>query len=112
MHTSRLAGTALRPRPWLVGPMPVFRLDAAEFARGLAHAHGFPASGGPPSLLDGMAPTAATAPTSEYVPEPAPAAELAAAGRRLVPQDGGFYGGWITSRVVGPFKGAPGTAGW
>ena len=30
----------------------------------------------------------------------------------VVPQDGGFYGGWITSRVVGPFKGAPGTLGW
>jgi len=29
-----------------------------------------------------------------------------------VPQPGGFYGGWITSRVVGPFKGGPGTTGW
>ncbi len=28
------------------------------------------------------------------------------------PQPGDFYGGWITSRVLGPFKGAPGTAGW
>jgi uncharacterized protein (DUF427 family) len=27
-------------------------------------------------------------------------------------QAGGFYGGWITSRVVGPFKGEPGTMGW
>lgn len=27
-------------------------------------------------------------------------------------QEGGFYGGWITSDLVGPFKGAPGTAGW
>lgn len=27
-------------------------------------------------------------------------------------QEGDFYGGWITSRVVGPFKGAPGTRGW
>ncbi len=27
-------------------------------------------------------------------------------------QEGDFYGGWITSRVVGPFKGAPGTLGW
>jgi uncharacterized protein (DUF427 family) len=27
-------------------------------------------------------------------------------------QPGDFYGGWITSRVVGPFKGAPGTRGW
>ena len=27
-------------------------------------------------------------------------------------QPGGFYGGWITSHVVGPFKGAPGTDWW
>jgi hypothetical protein len=27
-------------------------------------------------------------------------------------QEGDFYGGWITSRVVGPFKGSPGTQGW
>ena len=31
---------------------------------------------------------------------------------RVVPQAGGFYGGWIPSRVVGPFKGGPGTSGW
>lgn len=28
------------------------------------------------------------------------------------PQPGNFYGGWITSDVVGPFKGEPGTMGW
>jgi len=33
-------------------------------------------------------------------------------GERVRPQPGEFYGGWITSRVVGPFKGAPGTAHW
>jgi uncharacterized protein (DUF427 family) len=27
-------------------------------------------------------------------------------------QEGGFYGGWITSRVAGPFKGGPGSWGW
>jgi uncharacterized protein (DUF427 family) len=31
---------------------------------------------------------------------------------RVSAQTGDFYGGWITSRVVGPFKGAPGTLGW
>jgi uncharacterized protein (DUF427 family) len=30
----------------------------------------------------------------------------------VVAQPGGFYGGWITADVVGPFKGAPGTRGW
>ncbi len=33
-------------------------------------------------------------------------------GETVVPQEGGFYGGWITSAVVGPFKGGPGSAGW
>ncbi len=33
-------------------------------------------------------------------------------GEPVVAQAGGFYGGWITSRVVGPFKGEPGTLGW
>jgi uncharacterized protein (DUF427 family) len=33
-------------------------------------------------------------------------------GEVVTPQEGDFYGGWITSRVVGPFKGAPGTLGW
>jgi uncharacterized protein (DUF427 family) len=33
-------------------------------------------------------------------------------GEVVEPQPGGFYGGWITSRVTGPFKGAPGTSGW
>ncbi|KAL3697745.1 hypothetical protein R1sor_011821 [Riccia sorocarpa] len=28
------------------------------------------------------------------------------------PQPGNFYGGWVTSKVVGPFKGSPGTFGW
>jgi len=27
-------------------------------------------------------------------------------------QEGRFYGGWITSDLIGPFKDAPGTAGW
>lgn len=28
------------------------------------------------------------------------------------PNEGSFYGGWITSKVVGPFKGGAGTWGW
>lgn len=30
----------------------------------------------------------------------------------VVVQEGDFYGGWITSNIRGPFKGAPGTLGW
>jgi uncharacterized protein (DUF427 family) len=33
-------------------------------------------------------------------------------GEVVVPQPGDFYGGWITSHVAGPFKGAKGTLGW
>jgi uncharacterized protein (DUF427 family) len=33
-------------------------------------------------------------------------------GERVQAQAGGFYGGWITSDIVGPFKGDPGTWGW
>ena len=33
-------------------------------------------------------------------------------GARVRPQPGGFYGGWITPELVGPFKGVPGSQGW
>lgn len=33
-------------------------------------------------------------------------------GEQVRAQDGGFYGGWVTSDVVGPFKGSPGSQGW
>ncbi len=31
---------------------------------------------------------------------------------RVTPQPGGFYGGWITADLTGPFKGGPGTEFW
>lgn len=31
---------------------------------------------------------------------------------QVKPQAGGFYGGWITDDIVGPFKGEAGTRGW
>jgi uncharacterized protein (DUF427 family) len=33
-------------------------------------------------------------------------------GERVRPQEGDFYGGWITDDIAGPFKGGPGTRGW
>jgi uncharacterized protein (DUF427 family) len=33
-------------------------------------------------------------------------------GERVTPQPGGFYGGWITRDIAGPFKGEAGSAGW
>ena len=31
---------------------------------------------------------------------------------QVTPQPGDYYGGWVTSKIVGPFKGEPGTEGW
>jgi uncharacterized protein (DUF427 family) len=33
-------------------------------------------------------------------------------GEQVKSQEGDFYGGWITSDIVGPFKGGKGTWGW
>jgi uncharacterized protein (DUF427 family) len=33
-------------------------------------------------------------------------------GEYVQGQPGGFYGGWVTGEVVGPFKGGPGSEGW
>lgn len=33
-------------------------------------------------------------------------------GEVVTPQSGGFYGGWITANLAGPFKGGPGSMGW
>lgn len=33
-------------------------------------------------------------------------------GERVQPQPGGFYGGWITRNIIGPFKGGLGSAGY
>lgn len=33
-------------------------------------------------------------------------------GEQVAAQPGGFYGGWVTMDVVGPFKGEPGSEGW
>lgn len=33
-------------------------------------------------------------------------------GETVVPQPGAFYGGWITGKLAGPFKGVPGSRFW
>ena len=33
-------------------------------------------------------------------------------GETVRPQPGAFYGGWITDKLAGPFKGIPGSRGW
>ena len=43
---------------------------------------------------------------------PAPFDRCSVDGETVIAQAGGFYGGWITSKVAGPFKGVPGSRGW
>jgi uncharacterized protein (DUF427 family) len=38
--------------------------------------------------------------------------EVTVDGEHVTPQPGGFYGGWITSREAGPFKGIAGSRFW
>jgi len=58
-------------------------------------------------------PTPAFAAIAGYVAFYAGAMEACFVGEaRVEPQPGGFYGGWITPGIVGPFKGGPGSMGW
>ena len=58
-------------------------------------------------------PTPGFAPLADHVAfYAAPMDRCEVDGEIVVPQPGGFYGGWITSAVVGPFKGVPGSRGW
>lgn len=42
----------------------------------------------------------------------APFDECLVDGARVTPQPGGFYCGWISRHVAGPFKGVPGSMFW
>jgi len=58
------------------------------------------------------APVPAFAPIAGHIAFYPSALECSADGHAAVAQPGGFYGGWITPDVVGPFKGGEGTLGW
>ncbi|GAA1823291.1 DUF427 domain-containing protein [Agromyces salentinus] len=109
---------------------PVYYVPIEEFVPGTVVPTGgssfceFKGSARYYDLLSG--PTRAARAAWEY-PSPAPGYEPLAGrvavyaglvdactvdGERVEPQPGGFYGGWITSNVVGPFKGGPGSMGW
>ena len=58
-------------------------------------------------------PTSSFAPVAGHIAFYAdPFEECLVDGEQVVPQPGGFYGGWITSREAGPFKGVPGSRFW
>ena len=109
---------------------PTYYLPRADFAAGvLQSAHGnsvceYKGLAGYLAIVVGERRADAVA---WYYPDPRPGFEELAGlvavypgrmdecrvdGELVRPQPGGFYGGWITDRVVGPFKGEPGTLGW
>ncbi|HSP76692.1 MAG TPA: DUF427 domain-containing protein [Cryobacterium sp.] len=109
---------------------PVYYLPRSAFLAGSLE----PAPGrsyceykGEASYLSVLAPGRGEVAAGWYYPSPTPGFEALAGrvalypgrmdlitvnGEQVLPQPGDFYGGWITSRVVGPFKGAPGSLGW
>jgi len=110
---------------------PTYYLPMADFAAGVLRATGRTSLceyKGRAAYFDIVGADGKVAPEAAWgYPEPWPGFERLAAhvavyaglmdeclvdGERVEPQPGGFYGGWVTSRVVGPFKGAPGTMGW
>jgi uncharacterized protein (DUF427 family) len=109
---------------------PTYYLPASAFAEGVLHE----ADGsswcewkGRASYYDLVTPTRTApragwtyhSPTRGFEPLAGAIAVMAAQvdrctvnGEQVQSQPGGFYGGWITSWVVGPFKGIPGSMGW
>lgn len=109
---------------------PTYYLPRAAFAEGVLQ----PTAGsswcewkGAARYLDLVAGGRTATRAAWYYPSPSPGFELLAdhvavhagatdgcfvGGERVVPQPGGFYGGWITAAVAGPFKGVPGSTGW
>lgn len=109
---------------------PVYYLPIADFAPGaLVDADGssfcefkgraryLDVRGGgaerPAAAWNYPAPTPGFAPLVDRVAVyAAPMDECTVNGEVVTPQPGGFYGGWVTRSVVGPFKGVPGSMGW
>jgi uncharacterized protein (DUF427 family) len=109
---------------------PTFYLPRGDVAEGAL----VPAAGstvcewkGRAAYLDVVGGGRTAARAAWYYPEPVPAFAVLADHVAIYPaamdecrvgdevargQEGDFYGGWITSEVVGPFKGAPGKWGW
>ncbi|MGH9163893.1 MAG: DUF427 domain-containing protein [Acidimicrobiales bacterium] len=109
---------------------PVYYLPMADFTDGALS----PGAGqsycefkGPAAYLDVTGGDRVERAAAWHYPSPAPGYEALVGGVAVYParmdaclvdgeiaqpQPGGFYGGWITAAVVGPFKGDPGTRGW
>jgi len=109
---------------------PTWYLPRADFSVGSlrpARGSSFCEWKGNASYLDVVAPSAVAERKAWTYLAPSPGFELIAEhvalyaaamdgcfvdGELVRPQPGGFYGGWITDELVGPFKGIPGSMGW
>ena len=109
---------------------PTYYLPRSSFVAGslrMAEGHSFCEWKGVASYLDVLGATEVASRAAWYYPTPTvPFAALIdhvalypgamdacfVDGEPVTPQPGGFYGGWVTSKVAGPFKGVPGSSGW
>ncbi|MGO4343485.1 DUF427 domain-containing protein [Pedococcus sp. 2YAF34] len=126
----RIALTTLSWRVLETSHPPTYYLPRAAFVPGsLQRAEGtsYCEWKGFASYLDLLGGGAVAQRAGWFYPEPTRGFELLAGAVSVMPglvdrcvvggevvraQEGGFYGGWVTDRVVGPFKGGPGTHGW
>jgi len=103
--------------PGDVRPGALERGKGVSFCEWKGRAHYFTVHGGDRVVTEGAwgydEPSEAFAAIGGYVAFYASRMdECTVDGELVVAQPGGFYGGWITGDVVGPFKGGPGTRGW
>ena len=93
----------------------------SSFCEWKGRAHYFTVRGGPPGQLrveheaawGYHEPSDAFAPIRDFVAFYAQRTDACFVDdEQVVAQPGGFYGGWITADIIGPFKGGPGSRGW
>ena len=120
-HAYRVLETSHPPNyyfpPGDVSPGALVPSPGGSFCEWKGRAHYFTVRGGERVETDAAwayaTPSAAFAPLRDHVAFYAGRMDACFVDDELVvPQPGGFYGGWITSGVVGPFKGGPGSRGW
>ena len=105
----------LPPDAFLPGALVASR--RTSFCEWKGHARYWTVTGGGRTVADAgwgyPDPTSAFAPLLDHVAVYAAPMDACFVGdERVTPQPGGFYGGWVTSNLTGPFKGAGGTEFW
>jgi len=93
------------------------RAKGASFCEWKGRAHYYTVRGGDREVHEGAwgyeRPAEAFAPIADHVAFYAGRMDACYVDEEeVIAQPGGYYGGWITSNVAGPFKGGPGSRGW